>query len=184
MSVEVPLEIARISQISWTMMPYGTPVRPMVTETDIPEPSPVKEFSTSSPLQHRLATGTSDVFGDLIHQSKPPLGATPASNPDPACPRLVVKPESLQHPFGADPVIPATHPGSPHPRPTSIKSESSSQHLLSAVPVVDPSVLPLTQRSIGIFGQNIDIPTYDNEIRECDPSWPILSTHAWSIASR
>jgi hypothetical protein len=100
---------------------------------------------------------STDIFGDLVNQvqtmkleplASQEVSTTPAVLSPPN--RPVSKPESVSDHLRS--VSPAGQPVSPPPRPS-----TRQQH---------------AHRSTGTFGQDIDIPIYDNEICEPDPSWP------------
>jgi hypothetical protein len=178
-SMEIPLEFAQSSQISWTMTPFNSPTR-TGDDPHTPERSPVRprRISTlcfdSSPFNQRASR--SDIDGAIQVETSDVAPATPP----PEQPRRTLEAE------------PATlSPGqrrsrsravSPSPQPNFLFPRSSHRaSVLSASPalvVQASSSAPgasgqagASHRVTGTFGQNIELPIFDNEIHEFDLSW-------------
>ena len=157
MTVEVPPEIAQSTQITWSMTPHSTPLRPIATPGHIPDPAedgnpvspgPIPALRPSQPQLASSAVST-DVFGDLVadvRTAEPNSLSTFTSTS-----QSPVKSESPHRQPARAGVIPEAQPTSPSP----CRSRPRG-----------------TTHSTGTFGQNIEIPVYDNEKRELDPSWP------------
>ena len=156
LSVEVPADIARTTQITWTMTPYGTPTRPTISD-DVPrgargspiEPGPALRFGVSSPsgpLHVATSDNSTDVFGDLVTEvrtTKHELSHEGLLNSVPAVP-----PGAMS--------LPPT-PGSTvkrEPQPPLMGSPAQSGHR-------NP------------YAEILDFPFYDNQLPWPDPSWPI-----------
>jgi hypothetical protein len=82
MTLEVPLEIAQTTEMTWTMAPHSTPAHPKATNNldspDTPGCSPVRpgpistlHFGVKSPSkQPKLSTEDSDILRDVVHGTK------------------------------------------------------------------------------------------------------------------
>ena len=157
MMVEIPLEITQSTQITWSMTHHSTPLHPIATPGHIPDPpgdrnpvspGPLLALCPSQPQSASSAISTG-VFGDLVAEvrtAEPNLLSTFTSKSE-----SPVKSESPHRQPAWAGVIPQAQPTSLSP----CRSRPCG-----------------TTHSTGTFRQNIEIPMYDNEKCELDPSWP------------
>jgi hypothetical protein len=146
MSVEVPLEIAQQTQITWTMTPHATPSRAKAITNNTPNASTHSVQFGVAPLspQSNPDAASDDIFGDLVTRVE-------TVKPEPSSVQLTVP--------DVQPVTPSPSPSQRHAATPTAQSASRSRPEHA------------THRSTNTFGQDFPVPTYDNEIKELDPSW-------------
>ena len=176
-ALEIPAEIARTTQLSFSLTPHSTPVGPAATEDDVPETpdsSPIRParipslnfdpvspqprsrehiFNDVTPRPSRSRAGASAV-GDPFTATPPPSQPCPRSTPNLSQSRSSAS--ALGDQFAEAP---------PPSQPRSRASTYDDVHV--ETPIQSPTRLVRTETS-GQYG----IPILDNQVHELDPSWP------------
>lgn len=149
MELEVPLEIARSSQITWTITPHSTP-----SSTRNPDPSPLRAGSIPAPD-----------FGPapFVSQASCNFQANADVFTEPIAPGTLNSP-SKHKPPPASTDKPATS------RPRAARTMSPDQP-----PFTQPRPGFATHHARGTFGQDqfSAVDGFNNETHGIDPNWPV-----------